>query len=684
MTQKSEIKLEFVGASGNNPFIANVSSPRAVMDSNHMAQTLSLLTPNENIVKVGIEYELGKYINDKKTRYDSVVKAVIEKYPFQKKYNPTYAVFLEYEKDGYLHLDLEIINNHEATHGVFGYETRPTKELMEAGYNGAIPADTNLTRTRTLSDNGSYMYGRAANVVFMSHPSVAEDGIVISKSFAEKCSFLSVTSRTINIDKSKIPLNLYGDEDTYKCIPDIGQRVRPDGLLNAYREHNEWFSVSDMLDKNLREFDPVFDIATYVGTDSEIVDIEVLSCGSDRTGIPPKLVEQLDRYSDALIGYYDRVVKAYKQITSERRRMMTNFEDYKITPRLARFITDAMILVEADDKGRIKLNHKKTPINGYRIDIKTKEKMSLNMGYKLTSVNADKGVVCAILDDEDMPIDENGNRAEVIMDDTSTISRMNLGRVYESYLGATARDNRQRIVNLLGGKEPTDKQVKEIGEYLRGMYGLINPDMVRYLDGLTLKGLKGHISDIVHDNMYLYYRTDNEINIVDVIDGLKNSPYRPHKGKLTYRSNTGEMVTTEEDMLMGVMYIMVLDKVPITYSAVNTSRVNNFGFPVKSSNQVDRYRTPHPISPTKNLSETEVRILLAFASPEMLIEMMDYNLNLTTLKQIYSKMLNDDAPFRNDFEIDRRYNDYGQYKSLSILRHMFLGYGFDLTKRHRM
>jgi len=46
-----------------------------------------------------------------------------------------------------------------------------------------------------------------------------------------------------------------------------------------------------------------------------------------------------------------------------------------------------------------------------------------------------------------MPVDELGNRADIITDNYATISRMNLGRSYEMYLGSVSRDNRHRLIN---------------------------------------------------------------------------------------------------------------------------------------------------------------------------------------------------------------------------------------------
>lgn len=674
MGNKSEIKLEFLSCSGINPFAANNSSPRMVMDSNHISQALSLVTPSENVIKTGIEYELGKYINDVKTRHNCVLKSIVPKYTNTlTKQTPSAVVFTEYEHKGRVYLDLEEIRTTTTNHNFFGFETEYTNDILDAYYNKPIPKDTKLTKTKTLSKNGSYMYGISANVVFMSHPSVAEDGICISESFAERSSYCSVTKRVININKDTIPINLYGSNGSFKFLPDIGCKTLPSGLLCGIKERNDWFSISDLEDTNISNFDPTFDVGTYVNTSSTVVDIEVLRGDVSRVDLPPKTVEQLDLYANELMSFYRNVVNAYNTILKERKALAGGSKDYKLTPRLSRYIGDCMVHLEASGNTRIKLTHKKVPIDGYRIVVTVKSNMSLNYGDKLTDIHASKGVVCRIVPDEDMPKDEFGNTADVIMDDTSTMSRMNVGRAYELYLGSVSRDNRQRIISMMNQPQSV------IYDYLKGLYSLINPDMVEFLDSLTPEELSSHIADICSDNLYIYLPPDNEYKPINIVENIESSIYKPNIGKLSFTDVLGNRQVTVDNIRIGVMYLLILEKTADIYAAVSSSRVNNYGLPVKSSNGADKYKTPYSMSPTKTMSETEVRILSSFGDPVMIADMLDYNLNTLAHKSLINNILSDKRAFSNDYGVDRSIVGYGQTRPLSILRHIFNGYGFDVV-----
>lgn len=284
-----------------------------------------------------------------------------------------------------------------------------------------------------------------------------------------------------------------------------------------------------------------------------------------------------------------------------------------------------------------------------------------------------------------MPIDKNGNRAEVITDNGSTISRMNIGRTYEAYLGALSRDNKQRLMshfvnkygdNFIGSINSDD--LSFFKDYIRGLYSIINVDMVEFIDSLTPDELFNHLKEVIFDNLYLYYPTDNENNICDVIEAFEGTPYKPTMDKVTYVDDLGNRVETVEDVRIGQLYIMVLEKIANTYSAVSSSKVNNFGFPIKGTN-VDKTRYPHSLTPTKTLGETEVRILTSFASPELVADLIDITLNPISHKLLVKGILEGDASFNKSFNIDRSVVEYGQTRSLMILKHISNAFGFDFT-----
>lgn len=688
---KTEIKPEFIGTAAINSFIANTSSPRAVMDFSHFSAHLPLLTPDEKVVKSGIEYELGKYINDVRAEHDYIVKAIIPRY---REYGvvdvPTYTILAEYEENGQIYIDFVDVDTYKTSHTFFGYKLQLTEDMINMSFNSIIPKGTILAKTNSYGKEGAYNYGLNVNMAFMSHPSVSEDGFVVSESFVKRAKFNSIIKRVINITKDTLPVNLYGDKNIFKFIPNIGERVREDGLLCALRDRNDWFSVSDLSDVNISEVDITFDNLVYVNPNSTVIDIKIIRGNYNKQEFSAKMTEQLDKYANMLINYYTNVVNKFYQLLNEKRAMYGSIDAIRITPRLHRFITDCEIKINSVTSNKNKLCYRKVPIDQYRIEITTISTIEPKEGFKLTDVHAAKGVICKILPDEMMPIDKNGNRVEIITDSAATISRMNLGRAYEAYLGAVSRDNRQKLIqffyhkygadylNKIKNKLYSNEDLEYFRIYIHGLYSLINPDMVKFLDSLNVDELGAHLYEVLSDNLYIYYPTDNEFNITDVIENIEKTNYKPLNDKVTYVDELGRTVETVENIRVGQLYFMLLEKIGNSYSAVSSSKVNNFGFPVKGTNY-DKFKYPHALTPTKTMGETEVRIEAALANPEMVADMFDINLNPISHKFLIKHILESPQAFDPNFNIDRSIVEYGNTKSLAIMHHIFNANGIELS-----
>jgi DNA-directed RNA polymerase beta subunit len=682
---RTEIKPEVLGTAAINSFVANVSSPRAVMDNSHFASHIPLLRPDEKLIKAGIEYELGKTINDVRVEQDCTVKALIPRYGGQGITPPSHTVIVEYEKNDKIYIDFIEAVSYKSQHNFFGYPLEMTADLENISYNSPLNQGAILAKTASYGKEGSYNYGLNANVAFMSHPSVSDDGFVISESFAKRAQFTSITRRVININKNTIPLNLYGDSKVFKFIPNIGEKVREDKLLCALRERNDWFSVADMSTRSLSEFDPNFDSATYVNADSTVIDIIITRGNYAKPEFSSVLTNQLDHYAAMLVNYHQSAIDKFEKLMAEKKALYGHTEDIRLTPRMHRFMTDCYIKVSMAGPSKNKLCHRKLPIDQYRIEVVTMSVITPNYGYKLTDIHASKGVNCLTLPDDQMPMNSEGVRADLITDNTSTISRMNLGRAYEAYLGAMCRDNRSRLIRKLAENygvdflnNPNRDVLYYMKSYMKGLYEHISPEVPEWLETLNEQELRAHLIEIVTDNLYIYYPTDNQYNITDVISSIDKSVYKPLESPVTYTDTLGRQVTTKDNVRIGVLYIMFLDKIGNSFSAVSSAKVNNFGFPVKGA-QSDKYKYPHSQTPTKLMGETEFRILIANMGKVACAEMMDLALNPNSHKALYRSILEDPKPYDNQYNIDRSVIPYDQTKSLQILRHIFTAAGFDFV-----
>lgn len=388
MGQRTELKHEVLGTAADNPFVANISAPRAVMHSSHFAAHLPLLKPDERLIKSGIEYEMGKYINDVRASENCIVKSIIPRYKEFGIEPPSTTVFVEYEKDyedgkGLQSvIDVIEIPTYRSNNGFFGYNLTPTDTMNNVFFGSVLHKNELLAQADSYGREGSYNGGLNANVAFMSHPSTAEDGFVISESFAKRARFLSVTKRVININKNTIPVNLNGRDGKYKFIPDIGDKVRPDGLLCAIRDRNDFFSICDLNDRNLSDMDDNFDIATYVNVNSTVIDVQVIK-GNNKPEFSSAMTEQLDNYADMLTNYHSLVVSSYERIMSEKQRLYGSLDNVRLSPRTHRFITDSYVKRDASVNRKNTICYRKLAIDQYRVEIVCSNVITPTLGFKL-------------------------------------------------------------------------------------------------------------------------------------------------------------------------------------------------------------------------------------------------------------------------------------------------------------
>jgi len=276
-------------------------------------------------------------------------------------------------------------------------------------------------------------------------------------------------------------------------------------------------------------------------------------------------------------------------------------------------------------------------------------------------VDKTKGVLCDIVKDEDMPVDADGNRAELIMDGLSTIKRMNVSRCMEQYLNACSRDVTKKIQAMVKSGESKE----EINNYLMPYYQIVSPRMV---DLVSKKGMvtDEHLAAIVEDGIYLWQPTDNEVEPMDVIKQL-NEHYAPTFGPVTYRGMGGEMKRTANKVLIGSMYIMLLEKTGRNWAGVASSKLSHFGTPAKLTS-ADRHSQPGRNQPIR-FGESEGRLFVAMVGGRETAELFDRTNNPVVRKVIQERILREAKPTAIESIIDRKKYPSGNGRVLSLIRH---------------
>jgi DNA-directed RNA polymerase subunit beta len=93
-------------------------------------------------------------------------------------------------------------------------------------------------------------------------------------------------------------------------------------------------------------------------------------------------------------------------------------------------------------------------------------KRRIQPGDKMAGRHGNKGVISVIMPVEDMPYDEKGNPVDIVLNPLGVPSRMNVGQILETHLGAAAKGLGDRINDMLEEQRST----AEIRDFLDRVY----------------------------------------------------------------------------------------------------------------------------------------------------------------------------------------------------------------------
>ena len=300
-----------------------------------------------------------------------------------------------------------------------------------------------------------------------------------------------------------------------------------------------------------------------------------------------------------------------------------------------------------------------------------------------------KGIVCEIRKDEDMPVDAEGNRADIIMDPSSTISRMNTARLYEAYANSTSRVVKRKVTDLLKGKlgnlsgkelvnKATDKLLVEAFDYcLRYLKIYDNEQYSAYMAvSKKMDKVKEILAEVVDKEFYVYIPIDNEKNITQITAELKNSEFAPIKDHIKYVINGKEKIS-EDKISITPMYIFMLNKIADTWLSTASSKVNHFGIPIGLS-KMNKHKVPWTDNPTKIMSETEGRLFAGYGGRVALAELKDRANSMETHKHVYHNILTSGVPTNIEKVVNREVIPYGGDDSLNIVESIFKSGGCEI------
>ena len=118
-------------------------------------------------------------------------------------------------------------------------------------------------------------------------------------------------------------------------------------------------------------------------------------------------------------------------------------------------------------------------------------KRRIQPGDKMAGRHGNKGVISVIMPVEDMPYDDNGEPVDIVLNPLGVPSRMNVGQILETHLGAAAKGLGERIGELIDAQKKTTEVRKllteiynKIGERPQNIKGLSDAEVQQLAENL--------------------------------------------------------------------------------------------------------------------------------------------------------------------------------------------------------
>ena len=589
-------------------FPAYIDSSRTIMDVNHQMQRVVVehtefpyvFTNNENMFGHRSTYNI-------EAKADLEVYKIIPKFRklnIDAKTQPALIIFYNREKGEYDLIYKQDVQNLPEKYG-FQYDHSTLDELHEGD---VLKKGTTLTRPTSYDKFDNYGFGQNVNFMYRIDMFTIEDAIVVSDRFAKSFLSTEVELVKVTINDNNFLGNIYGDDEHYKCFPDIGETIK-DNKLCVWKILNNSQVLFDMKNSNTKQSN-VSDIDFW--NNGTVVDIDIY-CNKKRDEIPNT------RYNQQILSYIDMDIDFYQEIYTVTQHLIDKGE--KVSMSIKEWNKRAQELLNKDEETGYKIKDENNSVfSNIVIYFLIKRKVGLSRGQKLVGRYGNKGVISAIKPVKEMPHFGNGEVVDVIFDSLGVPNRLNIFQLYEQSVTAQMRQVRDHLKTLKTVKEKEDIFFTFLACYNEEQAERVRQDYLEenktqadkeayFRDYIEKYGIYTHIESFWHKK--LMWDSVNEV--YDKFDFLK--PYRIY----FWQKDTQRWARQINDEYIGYMHVMKMKQSSKKGLSVrSTGPVNNYGLPDKSDD-AKKFIIRHSNTPVRfGRQETENNLM--FMNPELIVK----------------------------------------------------------------
>jgi DNA-directed RNA polymerase subunit beta len=180
-------------------------------------------------------------------------------------------------------------------------------------------------------------------------------------------------------------------------------------------------------------------------------------------------------------------------------------------------------------------------------------KRRIQPGDKMAGRHGNKGVISVIMPVEDMPYDEQGNPIDIVLNPLGVPSRMNVGQILETHLGAASKGLGAKINNMV----QTEQKVADIRKFLDQIYNGIG-DSRRTEDLKSLTDAEIYeLSENLKDGVPMATPVFDGASEADIKEMLKLADMNEDGQVGLFDGRTGDAF--DRKVTVGIMYMLKLN-----------------------------------------------------------------------------------------------------------------------------
>lgn len=562
---------------------------RSQMFTSNLVQAVVLNEPQIPMVFSRFENQVGSHSSSfKKLDREMVIAEIIEKNKLNKIY-----ILQSNDDEQFVQLveDKPCFNITEN----YGYRLKSNLNNHEVG--DILPKGFVLYHSTAYDDQLNFGYGRNLNTVFMPWRGMTyEDAIVISDVAAEQMSHTSVSHVYVTINTNDILLNLYGDKENYKPFPEIGETIK-DGILCARRRIAYESAFVELADSMIQKS---VDSDTHFYEEGEVVDISVFSNVDSKELARHTYNKLLAKYLDDELEFRGEIVETLEELVEEHGEGYCDETGYL-------FKRSQKIL----DKD-ISWTFEKSEFDVLVVKFTIVKTNKVAPGSKLTNRYGGKGVVSAILPQSEMPRDEFGSIADVVLNPLGIINRLNPSQLVEQEITHAGRQVREKMRKLLDDGQGVISAWSTALDYVRVVNSEQADHMIAHSETLDDRDLNQMVQDMIANGIPIHQPPFfNNISPIQLRELYKAVGFEPRKLYIPHLDSW-----TENPLVMGTVYTMKLKhEAKSKFSARSAKHVSMRDIPAKNNREFKSSQSLYSTTPVR-IGEQELTNLLVLPDVE--------------------------------------------------------------------